>query len=137
MWFSESFFMTFSFPANIRRLFLANNKTENLSCIDILKTHACVLVIIGQRMMYTTGQPLQNISKFEEVPNVLLSINIINYNSCCFRWLFIYYMLWFAMDRWLSIFFSLSAVSWHFIFFTTNWSTQKELMYHCYCYGDG
>jgi hypothetical protein len=62
--------MTFSFPANIRRLFLASNKTDNLSCIDILKTHGCVLVIIGQRMLYTTSQPLQNPSKFEEVPNI-------------------------------------------------------------------
>lgn len=59
--------MAFSFPANVKRLFFASNKTENLSCIDILKTHACVLVIIGQRMMYTTGQPLRNPKKFEEV----------------------------------------------------------------------
>lgn len=59
--------MAFSFPANIKRLFLASNKTENLSCIDILKTHACVLIIIGQRMLYSTGQPLQNPKKFDEV----------------------------------------------------------------------
>jgi len=59
--------MAFSVPANIKRLFLASNKTENLSCIDILKTHACVLIIIGQRMLYTTGQPHQHPKNFEEV----------------------------------------------------------------------
>ncbi|XP_025407688.1 nose resistant to fluoxetine protein 6-like isoform X2 [Sipha flava] len=74
----KSFFMTFSFPANIRRLFLASNKTDNLSCIDILKTHGCVLVIIGQRMLYTTSQPLQNPSKFEEVVLHLLYAMIRN-----------------------------------------------------------
>lgn len=68
--FIVSFFITFSFPANTKRLFLASNKTENLSCIDILKTHACVLVIIGQRMLYTAGQPLQNPKNVEEVSNV-------------------------------------------------------------------
>lgn len=83
IYFSESFFITFSFPANIKRLFLASNKTENLSCIDILKTHACVLVIIGQRMLYTTGQPLENPKKIEEVSNewctYMSLINIIDY----------------------------------------------------------
>jgi len=59
--------MAFSFPANIKRLFLNSNKTESLSCIDILKTHACVLIIIGQRMLYSTGQPLQNPKKIDEV----------------------------------------------------------------------
>lgn len=64
--------MTFSFPANVKRLFLASNKTEDLSCIDILKTHACILVIIGQRMLYTTGQPLQSPTKTEEVQHVFI-----------------------------------------------------------------
>ncbi|XP_025194462.1 nose resistant to fluoxetine protein 6-like isoform X2 [Melanaphis sacchari] len=63
----KSFFMAFSFPANIKRLFLASNKTENLSCIDILKTHACVLIIFGQRMLYSSGQPLQNPKKLDEI----------------------------------------------------------------------
>lgn len=64
--------MTFSFPANVTRLFLTSNKTENLSCIDILKTQACILVIIGQRMFYTTGQPLQYPKSVDEVKNYLL-----------------------------------------------------------------
>lgn len=63
--------MAFSFPANIKRLFLTNNKTENLSCVDILKTHACVLVIIGQRMLYTTGQPIKIPRQIDEVLIIL------------------------------------------------------------------
>ncbi|VVC24589.1 Nose resistant-to-fluoxetine protein, N-terminal,Double-stranded RNA-binding [Cinara cedri] len=74
----KSFFITFSFPANVKRLFVSSNKTENLSCIDILKTHACVLVIVGQRMMYTAGQPLKNSKKVEEVALHLLYAMIRN-----------------------------------------------------------
>lgn len=80
--FLESFFNAFSFPANIKRLFLASNKTENLSCIDILKTHACVLIIIGQRILYSTGQPLQNPNSLDEVYTCIIynyNIHIINY----------------------------------------------------------
>lgn len=70
--------MAFSFPANVKRLFLASNKTENLSCIDILKTHACVLIIIGQRMLYSTGQPLQNPKNLDEV-YILILYSIYSY----------------------------------------------------------
>ncbi|CAH1710164.1 nose resistant to fluoxetine protein 6-like isoform X1 [Aphis gossypii] len=74
----KSFFMAFSFPANVKRLFLASNKTENLSCIDILKTHACVLIIIGQRMLYSTGQPLQNPKNLDEIALHLMYVMIRN-----------------------------------------------------------
>ena len=59
--------VAFSVQLNLKKLFYNNTKTAEFVGCNFLKIIACLVVLLGHRLMYISAQPVYNINKIEEV----------------------------------------------------------------------
>lgn len=67
MFFLEPFIVAFSIQSSLKKLFYNNTKTVEFTGCNFLKIIACLIVLLGHRLMYISAQPVYNTNKIEEV----------------------------------------------------------------------
>jgi len=65
--FLEPMLVAFSIQSNFKKLLYNSTKTAELAGCNFLKIIACLVVLLGHRLMFISAQPIYNTNKIEEV----------------------------------------------------------------------
>eukprot|EP00102_Acyrthosiphon_pisum_P022676 XP_016659886.1 PREDICTED: nose resistant to fluoxetine protein 6-like [Acyrthosiphon pisum] len=64
--------VAFSIQSNLKKLFYNSTKTAEFAGCNFLKIIACLVVLLGHRLMYISAQPIYNTNKIEETFEMMI-----------------------------------------------------------------